>query len=281
MDKEVDILFVNTSNLNIGLSELKLNHKLVQIDSLGFKGKSIMLKAKSLFTLIKSIIQSNQLLNEFKADAIIGTGGFVSLPVCLSGYLRGVKIFAIEGNSVPGLANRIIAKFCKNIFISFEESRKYFPRKKCIETGYPTRNFSDRKSVENSYVTLKKKHPFLEFETFEFITNLEDFYSSTRVLVSRAGASTISESLRFPFFSILIPIKDSTNNHQHLNAVELSNKNLAEIHLESQEDSVLCNKIINFLYNDEISSVYLKSKQKILKDKNPAEQICDKILETL
>ena len=88
----------------------------------------------------------------------------------------------------------------------------------------------DRKSVENSYATLKKKHPFLEFETFEFITNLEDFYSSTRVLVSRAGASTISESLRFPFFSILIPIKDSTNNHQHLNAVELSNKNLAEIH---------------------------------------------------
>ena len=339
MNKEVDILFVNTSNLNIGLSELKLNHKLVQIDSLGFKGKSIMLKAKSLFTLIKSIIQSNQLLNEFKADAIIGTGGFVSLPVSLSGYLRGVKIFAIEGNSVPGLANRIIAKFCKNIFISFEESRKYFPRKKCIETGYPTRNFSvttskkkmydllilggsqgskilnskmlfavenilekisgnltkgngtfsivhqtgieDRKSVDNSYATLKKKHPFLEFETFEFITNLEDFYSSTRVLVSRAGASTISESLRFPFFSILIPIKDSTNNHQHLNAVELSNKNLAEIHLESQENSVLCNKIINFLYNDEISSVYLKSKQKILTDKNPAEQICDKILETL
>ena len=35
-NKEVDILFVNTSNLNIGLSELKLNHKLVQIDSLGF-----------------------------------------------------------------------------------------------------------------------------------------------------------------------------------------------------------------------------------------------------
>ena len=334
MDKEVDILFVNTSNLNIGLSELKLNHKLVQIDSLGFKGKSIILKAKSLFTLIKSIVQSNQLLNEFKADAIIGTGGFVSLPVCLSGYLRGVKIFAIEGNSVPGLANRIIANLCKNIFISFEESRKYFPRKKCIKTGYPTRDLSiatskkktydllilggsqgskilnskmlfavenilekisgnltkgndtfsivhqtgieDRKSVENSYVTLKKKHPFLEF-----ITNLEDFYSSTRVLVSRAGASTISESLRFPFFSILIPIKDSTNNHQHLNAVELSNKNLAEIHLESQENSVLCNKIINFLYNDEISSVYLKSKQKILKDKNPAEQICDKILETL
>ena len=338
-NKEVDILFVNTSNLNIGLSELKLNHKLVKIDSLGFKGKSITLKAKSLFTLIKSIIQSNQILDEFKADAIIGTGGFVSLPVCLSGYLRGIKTFVIEGNSVPGLANKIIASFCKNIFISFEESKKYFPRKKCITTGYPTRDFgittskkkrydllilggsqgskslnskmlftvenilekisgnltksndtfsiihqtgiADQKRVENSYANLKKKHTFLEFQTFEFITNLEDFYPSTRVLVSRAGASTISESLRFPLFSILIPIKDSTNNHQHLNAVELSNKKLAEIHLESQESSVLCNKIINFLYNDEISSVYLKSKQKILKDKNSAEQICEKILEML
>jgi len=340
ISKEIDILFINTNNLDISLPELKIDYKLVEINSLGFKGKSALSKIKSILALIKSIFQSNKILNKFRADAIIGTGGFVALPVCLSGYLRGVKTFIIEGNSVPGLSNKIISNFCKNIFINFEESRKYFPKKKCIHTGYPIRDFNlinpdnkkydllilggsqgseplntkilfaiqnllekissnlvknnkkfsivhqtgskDKERVNSFYKNLKNKYTFLEIKTFKFINYLDDFYSNSKVLVSRAGASTISESLRFSILSILIPIKDSTNNHQYLNAIELSNKKLAEIHLENEKDSILCNKIINFLYNNEISSVYLKSKQKLIhNNKTAAEKICEKILEII
>ena len=140
----------------------------------------------------------------------------------------------------------------------------------------------DKERVNSFYKNLKNKYTFLEIKTFKFINYLDDFYSNSKVLVSRAGASTISESLRFSILSILIPIKDSTNNHQYLNAIELSNKKLAEIHLENEKDSILCNKIINFLYNNEISSVYLKSKQKLIhNNKTAAEKICEKILEII
>jgi|AP45_3_1055517.scaffolds.fasta_scaffold09128_2 UDP-N-acetylglucosamine--N-acetylmuramyl-(pentapeptide) pyrophosphoryl-undecaprenol N-acetylglucosamine transferase len=339
INKEIDILFINSSNSKIVIPKLRIDYELVEIDSLGFKGKSPLSKIKSILLLIKSIFQSNKIINQFRADAIIGTGGFVSLPVCLCGYLRGIKTFIIEGNSVPGLANKIISIFCENIFINFEESQKYLPKKKCIQTGYPIRDFNlinhnnkkndllilggsqgseslntkilftiqnllekisgnstknnerfsivhqtgskDKERVDNFYKNLKDKYAFLEIETFEFINNLEDFYSNSRVLVSRAGASTISESLRFNVLSIFIPIKDSTNNHQYLNAVELFNKKLAEIHLESEKNTILCNKIINFLYNGEISSVYVKSKKKIIDNsQTAAEKICKKILET-
>ena len=47
---------------------------------------------------------------------------------------------------MPGLSNRLIGRFCKNIFINFDESKKYFPEKKCLTSGYPVREFLIEKS---------------------------------------------------------------------------------------------------------------------------------------
>lgn len=50
--------------------------------------------------------------------------------------------------------------------------------------------------------------------------------SSADIIISRAGASTISEILALNKPSILIPSPYVANNHQYYNALELKNKNL-------------------------------------------------------
>ena len=339
LDNKILVSFVNTKKIKVDLLDKYSTEKLFEIDSLGFKGKTFLGKIKAIFALLLSIIQSNKIINQFKPDVIIGTGGFVSLPVSICGYLKGVKIFIIEGNSVPGLSNKLIGKFSKKIFINFDETKKYFPKNKCITSGYPVREFFPKKSeknkidililggsqgsevlnskvllaiqnmlekvkerfiengqkislvhqtgisdnirVKNYYKKLGDQYKFLEFETFEFIHNLEEYYSSSKILISRAGASTTSEVSQFPILPILVPIKTSTNNHQYLNAVELSNKKLAMIHLEDEENSILCNKVINLLFHEEISFVYKKSKEESNQKTSSVNTICNTILKEI
>ncbi len=72
--------------------------------------------------------QTNKILKAEKPDAILSFGGYIALPLCLVGYLYKIPIFTHEQTLNPGLANRIISKFSKKVFISFEEARKNFTR---------------------------------------------------------------------------------------------------------------------------------------------------------
>lgn len=90
------------------------------------------------------IIQSFFIVLKFKPDVIFSKGGFVAVPVVIGARLasRHVKIFIHESDVVPGLANRICARFADKIFVSFSESVKFFGARlagKIIVTGNPVR----------------------------------------------------------------------------------------------------------------------------------------------
>ncbi|GAI06309.1 unnamed protein product, partial [marine sediment metagenome] len=59
--------------------------------------------------------------------------------VVLAGWSLGITSLIHESDTVPGLANRFLARYASKIAISFEESKKYFPAKKYILTGNPVR----------------------------------------------------------------------------------------------------------------------------------------------
>lgn len=71
-------------------------------------------------------------------DLIFSKGGYGSFPVVVSGWLLGIPIFLHESDVVPGLTNRILAKFALEIFVSFPKT-EYFPLKKMILVGNPIR----------------------------------------------------------------------------------------------------------------------------------------------
>ncbi|KAK4362041.1 hypothetical protein RND71_017282 [Anisodus tanguticus] len=92
------------------------------------------------YVLIKSLIKSFQILKFFKPDIVIGTGGFVSFPICLAAGLRGIKLAIQEQNSVPGIANRVLSMFAYKVFVAFNSSVDCFWQKsKCVVCGNPVR----------------------------------------------------------------------------------------------------------------------------------------------
>ena len=59
--------------------------------------------------------------------------------------------------------------------------------------------------------------------------SMEKFYSNCDLLISRAGALSVSEVCETNNIAIFVPLKDSIDNHQYENAKFLEEKNSAFI----------------------------------------------------
>lgn len=94
------------------------------------------------FKFILGICQSLFFLFPYKSNdtLIFSTGGFVSLPVVIAGFIQRKKIYIHEQTSCVGLANKIASYFADKIFVSFESSLKNFPQNKVVYSGYPLRS---------------------------------------------------------------------------------------------------------------------------------------------
>lgn len=74
-----------------------------------------------------------------KPDRVLSFGGYLAVPIAFWAWTLRIPVFAHEQTVIPGLANRFVAKFAKKIFISFDQTQKYFQNKKIIITGNPIR----------------------------------------------------------------------------------------------------------------------------------------------
>lgn len=73
-------------------------------------------------------------------DVIFSKGGYGSVPVTIIGRLMQVPIFMHESDVSPGMANRWLGRFAKEIFVSFPiKDMEYFPTQRMISVGNPIR----------------------------------------------------------------------------------------------------------------------------------------------
>lgn len=73
---------------------------------------------------------------------IMSKGGFVSVPVCLAGFVLRIPVVLHSSDSVPSLSDRIIGRVARKICTGFPEVT--FPeslQKKAVQTGNPVRPF--------------------------------------------------------------------------------------------------------------------------------------------
>ena len=90
--------------------------------------------------LIVSMLQSLVISIKYKPHVAIGTGAYVSGPAIWGASFMGARVVLMEQNSYPGLTNRLLEKKASKIFVSFEESKKYFrDSSKIINSGNPIR----------------------------------------------------------------------------------------------------------------------------------------------
>lgn len=70
-----------------------------------------------------AVRQAAAVLRRHGADVVVGFGGYVSLPVYLAARRARVPIVLHEQNAVPGLANRVAARFTRHVAVSFPDTR--------------------------------------------------------------------------------------------------------------------------------------------------------------
>jgi len=70
-------------------------------------------------------------------SAVIGTGGYITVPVIFAAKILHKKTFIHEQNVIPGKANTVLNKIADKTFISFSSSKKFF--KNATFSGCPVR----------------------------------------------------------------------------------------------------------------------------------------------
>lgn len=134
-----EVLFVGTSE---GLEarilpETELHLETIRI--MGVKGKKPMDQLRALVSLPMALAQSLRILRSFRPHAVIGVGGYASGPVVLAAWLLRIHTMLQEQNSVPGVTNRMLARFAERIYTAYGVAENFFPRQKVLETGNPLR----------------------------------------------------------------------------------------------------------------------------------------------
>ncbi len=103
------------------------------------KGRSFAGKLQALWSLPRAVREASSILKEFRPQVVLGVGGYASGPTLLAAFLLGTKRAIHEQNVIPGMTNRILKRLSQKIFVSFEETKSYFPEEKTIVTGNPIR----------------------------------------------------------------------------------------------------------------------------------------------
>ena len=247
-----------------------------------FSAKNLLLPFKTLSSLWKAY----RLLRRFGPDAVIGTGGYASLPLLWTAQRLGIPTYIQEQNSYPGITNKILAKHARKIFAAYDEAGRYFPAGKVVLTGNPVRaelkdippaTDADFKSfglypalpvvmilggslgsaainkavaswvekglpegVQLLWQTGKlyyDRYRNLENERVRivpFIENMQRAFAVADVIVSRAGAGTLSELALAGKPVILVPSPNVAEDHQTKNARAFANKGAAILLPETQ-----------------------------------------------
>jgi UDP-N-acetylglucosamine--N-acetylmuramyl-(pentapeptide) pyrophosphoryl-undecaprenol N-acetylglucosamine transferase len=88
---------------------------------------------------LRTLCRCNRIVSEFRADAVLGMGGFTSLAPLMAGRRHGAKTFIHESNAFPGKANRIAARGADSVLLGLSACRRYFPGKDVDVVGTPLR----------------------------------------------------------------------------------------------------------------------------------------------
>ncbi len=110
------------------------------ISSRGVRGRGLPGKMLTIAALLIGLVQSMKIVRSFKPDLVFGTGGYASAAVVLAASALRRPVVLQEQNSIPGLANRLLAPKASRIYLGFESAGERFGgRGGIVYTGNPLR----------------------------------------------------------------------------------------------------------------------------------------------
>jgi UDP-N-acetylglucosamine--N-acetylmuramyl-(pentapeptide) pyrophosphoryl-undecaprenol N-acetylglucosamine transferase len=239
--------------------------------------------------LSAALWQSWRLLDRFKPDVVLGTGGYVSVPLITAAGLARVPIVLQEQNLIPGRATRVLARFARKVATAYPESSGFLPASTAVVTGTPVRtefwrrkeNFLeqprtilvlggsqgahrlnqavadalpwllDRPELAIMHQTGPREIDAMRavkatlpaavagrYEPFAFANDLADRIRAADLVISRAGASTLSEVSAIGIPMILIPYRYA-GGHQRMNVKPYESAGAAIVIADEEADGRL------------------------------------------
>lgn len=146
-------------------------------------------------------------------------------------------------------------------------------------------NKASKENYEVLYITgkalyedfIKNKEFSSNIKVVPYLDNLPALLKNTDLIVTRAGASTMSEILSLNLPAIFIPSPYVANNHQYYNALEIKNNGGGEVIEEKDLTSdILSTKINEVLNNQELYN-NMKSNLKKMSMNNSSDLIYSKL----
>ncbi|WP_332690042.1 undecaprenyldiphospho-muramoylpentapeptide beta-N-acetylglucosaminyltransferase [Halalkalibacter lacteus] len=132
-----EILYIGTSR---GLEAEIVPRENIPFETIhisGFKRKLSIENIKTITRFLTGTKRAKKLIQNFKPDVVIGTGGYVCGPVVYAAAKLNIPTVIHEQNSVPGLTNKFLSKYVDRIAVCFEEAKQFFPKEKVVFTGNP------------------------------------------------------------------------------------------------------------------------------------------------
>ena len=124
-------------------------------------GQGFFKKIKTLFQLPIAFFKSIFLIRKIKADLIFGTGGSVTFPILMAGFIMRKKIAIWEGNTSLGLANKVLSYFVGQVFTVFPKVKR-LSKKKQIWSAYPLRKQIQLANLKQNADLLKQDEALLK-----------------------------------------------------------------------------------------------------------------------
>lgn len=165
---------------DLGMEGEKIGNSLEQREFKDSKFKKYFIRAgklqrkislKTISLLFRSLLgffDSISIVKKSNPTLIFSSGGFVSVPVCIAGWLFHKPIYLHEQTASVGLSNKIVGKFAKKIYVTFNDSLKYFPKEKTVHVGNIVRKEVFEKEITQqtdkeivSLMVTNKKLPFV------------------------------------------------------------------------------------------------------------------------
>ncbi|OGD08511.1 hypothetical protein A2899_01815 [Candidatus Amesbacteria bacterium RIFCSPLOWO2_01_FULL_49_25] len=141
-------------------------------------------------------LQSFFLLLRERPDGIVSFGGYLAVPVVITGWLLAIPSITHEQTVAASWSNRLISFFVKKIALTWPQSTKYYPEGKTAVVGLPLRKeiLEIRKRPQLSkrnhtvYVTGGKQGSHIINETiFSALSQLQKKYT----VIHQTGRSSL------------------------------------------------------------------------------------------
>ena len=137
---DAEIIFVGTSR---GLENdlvPRAGYKLKTIEAYGFSKQISISNFRKMIKTAKGFKQARKIVEEFKPDIVIGTGGYICGAVITAAHKCKIPTILHESNAYPGLAIKILSKKVDTILVGFKDAKDRLPNaKRVVVTGTPTK----------------------------------------------------------------------------------------------------------------------------------------------